>query len=122
MTGRLVKYQGSVWRLDADHDRPDRLLVVRLGSKVEATKQLNQEPPRVVCTCSNLRPSSTTSSFTRRSGTGRTSEEVIRRKLSDRPRHPGQPLSVRSDFWDEYQRFEEAHFRCSPPGFRRGCA
>ena len=97
------------------------LLVVRLGSKVEATKQLNQELMRKrLQLFEELAPKlNDIHCFYQAVGhwADLNPEEVIRRKRSiDRAIQVNRYL-FRSDFFDEYQRFEEAHFEMfSAPG------
>jgi hypothetical protein len=97
------------------------LLVVRLGTKVEATKQLNQELLRKRLNLfEELAPKlNDIHCFYQAVGhwADLNPEEVIRRKRAiDRAIQVNRYL-FHSDFWNEYQRFEEAHFEMfSAPG------
>jgi hypothetical protein len=97
------------------------LLVVRLGSKVEATKQLNQELLRKrLRLFEDIAPKlNDIHCFYQAVGhwTELSPEEIIRRKREiDRAIHVNRYL-FQSDFWDEYLRFEQAYFETfSAPG------
>jgi hypothetical protein len=97
------------------------LIVLRLGSKVEATKQLNQELLRKrLHLFEEIAPKlNDIHCFYQAVGhwTELNPEEIIRRKRAiDRAIQVNRYL-FHSDFWAEYQRFEQAHFEMfSAPG------
>jgi hypothetical protein len=97
------------------------LIVLRLGTKLEAAKQINQELVRKRLELfEDIAPMlNDIHCFYQAVGhwAELNPEEIIRRKRSiDRAIQVNRYL-FRSEFWDEYRRFEEAHFEMfSAPG------
>ena len=90
------------------------LIILRLGTKLDATKQLHQELLRKrLQLFEDIAPKlNDIHCFYQAVGhwAELNPEEVIRRKRAiDRAIQVNRYL-FRSDFWDEYQRFEQAHF------------